>query len=104
MSATDAPEPRPGAEAQQVDRPAPRRRDPRTLRPRPAGTHRAPVPRRDVADPLIDCAVYVDGLRQEQVDHTSALQIAKEKDGFVWLGLYEPTEAELAVYAEEYGL
>jgi magnesium transporter len=38
------------------------------------------------------------------VDHTSALRLAREKDGFVWLGLYEPTEAELAVYADEYGL
>jgi magnesium transporter len=74
------------------------------LRPRPAGAPRERLPRRDLADPLIDCAVYVDGDRQPPVDHSSALRIAREKDGFVWLGLYEPTEAELAVYAEEYGL
>lgn len=104
MSAPDMPEPPSGADAAPASRLAARRRDPRTLRPRPAGVERTPVPRRDVADPLVDCAVYVDGVRQPSVDHASALKTAREKDGFVWLGLYEPTEAELAVYAEEYGL
>jgi magnesium transporter len=33
-----------------------------------------------------------------------ALRVATEAGGFVWLGLYEPTEAELSVYAEQYGL
>jgi magnesium transporter len=99
VTATDVPEPPAGADA-----PPARRRDPRTLRPRPAGAPREQLPSRGVADPLVDCAVYVDGVRQAPVDHSSALRTAREKDGFVWLGLYEPTEAELAVYAGEYGL
>jgi magnesium transporter len=52
----------------------------------------------------MDCAVYVDGVRQSPVEPRSALRVATEQGGFVWLGLYEPTEAELAVFAEEYGL
>jgi magnesium transporter len=104
MTATDAPEPPAAADTAPVGPPPERRRDPRTLRPRPAGAPRGHVSRRDVPDPLVDCAVYVDGVRQPSVDHSSALRLAQEKDGFVWLGLYEPTEAELAVYAEEYAL
>jgi magnesium transporter len=53
---------------------------------------------------VVDCAVYVDGCRQPPVDPREALRVATEAGGFVWLGLYEPTEAELSVYAEEYGL
>jgi magnesium transporter len=48
--------------------------------------------------------VYVDGCRQQTADPRDALRVATEEGGFVWLGLHEPTEAELSVYAEEYGL
>jgi magnesium transporter len=100
MTTTDAPQPRgTGSSAA-----PPGRRTPRPLRPRPAGAPPAPPRRRDHTDPLIDCAVYVDGVRQAPADHASALQVATEEDGFVWLGLYEPTEEELAVYADQYGL
>jgi magnesium transporter len=53
---------------------------------------------------VIDCAVYVEGRRQPAGDPRDALRLATERNGFVWLGLYEPTESELGVYAEEYGL
>jgi magnesium transporter len=33
-----------------------------------------------------------------------ALRVATERDGFVWLGLYTPTEDELGAIAEQYGL
>jgi magnesium transporter len=74
------------------------------VRPRPAGAPRSRPPRREIADPVIDCAVYVDGRRQPAVDPADALRVATEQDGFVWLGLYEPTEDELEAHAEEYGL
>ena len=101
--ATDAAGPAAGRPAADKAAPAPGRR-PRNLRPRPAGAPREQAPRRDVADAVVDCAVYVDGCRQPPVHPHDALRVATEAGGFVWLGLYEPTEAELSVYAEEYGL
>src|SRR4051812_28784322 len=106
MTATDAP--RPGTEdsagTPPTGSPVLQRRDPRALRPRPAGAPRTRAPRREASDPVVDCAVYVDGHRQPAVDPRDALKVAREADGFVWLGLYEPTESELAVYADEYNL
>jgi magnesium transporter len=52
----------------------------------------------------VGCGVYVDGQRQEDVAPEDALQLAIERDGFVWLGLYEPSEAELGAIATRYGL
>jgi magnesium transporter len=66
---------------------------PRTATTRPAG-----VPT------VVDCAVYVDGHREPPVDPFEALATATERGGFVWLGLFEPTEAELGRIAERYGL
>ncbi|WP_346621693.1 magnesium/cobalt transporter CorA [Blastococcus montanus] len=77
---------------------------PPTLRPQPAGRqHRAPT-RRPGSDAIIDCAVYVDGRRQEEVSPDDALRVAEERGGFVWLGLYAPTEDELGAIAERYDL
>jgi magnesium transporter len=53
---------------------------------------------------VVDCAVYVDGDRQDPVRAEDALGVAVESNGFVWLGLYEPTEAELSSISEIYGL
>ncbi|MCU1614868.1 MAG: corA [Frankiales bacterium] len=103
MAATDAPEP--AADATPASSPGPlQRRGSRGLRPGPAGAPRTRPPRRDIPDPVIDCAVYVEGRRQPAGDPRDALRLATERNGFVWLGLYEPTESELGVYAEEYGL
>ena len=44
---------------------------------------------------IVDCAVYVDGFRDTEwhaVDQ--ALTDARDRGGFVWIGLHEPTEAE----------
>jgi magnesium transporter len=74
------------------------------MRPRPAG---APKPTRTRAADVgvvVDCAVYVDGNRQGPVSPDDALAAARAHDGFVWLGLYEPTEGELEAIAERYGL
>src|SRR4051812_47608611 len=104
MTATDTPEPAAGATASTAAGGQPQRGDQRIHRPRPAGAPRSRPPRREVPDPVIDCGIYVDGVRQPAVEPRDALRIAIERGGFVWLGLYEPTEAELGVYAEEYGL
>src|SRR4051812_22086544 len=77
---------------------------PTTLRPRPAGAPRSGPPRRDVSDPMIDCAVYVDGQRLAGVGPDEALPTARERGGFVWLGLYEPNQDELDAIASRYGL
>ncbi len=75
-----------------------------TLRPRPAGRQRREPGRRASADPVVDCAVYVDGRRLEPVAPDDALRVARERGGFVWLGLYAPSEPELGAIAEQYGL
>ena len=73
-------------------------------RPRPAGREPRLATRRDGVGAVVDCAVYVDGRRQPPVEPGNALRVAREQDGFVWLGLYEPTEQELGALAEQYDL
>jgi magnesium transporter len=56
---------------------------------------------------VVDCAVYLDGRRSS--DHFSpreALDKARGDggDGFVWIGLHEPTEQEFSGIAEVFGL
>jgi magnesium transporter len=74
------------------------------LRPRPAGAPKATPVRRAGQDAVVDCAVYVDGRRQAPVAPEDALRAAASLGGFVWLGLYEPTEDELTAISERYGL
>ncbi len=69
------------------------------LAPRDPATDDGPAP-----GSVVDCAVYVGGRRQPAVPPEDALRAAVDGDGFVWLGLYEPAEQELAVLAERYGL
>jgi magnesium transporter len=75
-----------------------------TLPPRPAGAPKSAPVRRSGEDVVVDCAVYVDGRRQAPVSPDEALATAQARGGFVWLGLYEPTEAELTAIGERYGL
>jgi magnesium transporter len=75
-----------------------------TTRPRPAGAPKSTPTRRPAQDVVVDCAVYVDGRRQAPVAPEEALATAKAHGGFVWLGLYEPTEDELTAIGERYGL
>ena len=84
--------------------PAPLQGSPPTLRPAPAGRQRRGPTRRPSSDPVVDCAVYVSGRRQAPVRPEEALRVARESGGFVWLGLYAPTEAELGAIAGTYGL
>jgi magnesium transporter len=74
------------------------------LRPRPVGKPPALAPRPAGEPAIVDCAIYVDGRRVEPRHPDQALQQAQAEGGFVWLGLHEPTETELAAIAARYGL
>jgi len=54
----------------------------------------------------VDCAVYVDGVRQPgRPDYVAAYDEARQyPKAFVWLGLHEPGEAEFAAVAKVFGL
>ncbi|HSV66072.1 MAG TPA: magnesium and cobalt transport protein CorA [Mycobacteriales bacterium] len=52
---------------------------------------------------VVDCAVYVDGVRQPgPIPPEDAIELVRKTGGsaFVWIGLHEPDEAELAGLAE----
>jgi magnesium transporter len=54
---------------------------------------------------IVDYAVYKDGeraLRPDDLDHL--YEAARKADGIVWLGLHEPTSAELESIAREFAL
>ncbi len=76
----------------------PRRLARAAARPRPD-----PRPSRDGA--LVDCAVYVDGARRPGRCEPGAIEeVRAAGTGFVWLGLHDPDEAELAELAQRYEL
>ncbi|KQS68445.1 magnesium/cobalt transporter CorA [Modestobacter sp. Leaf380] len=85
-----------------TDSRAPRPRPRHT--PRPAGLPLHDAPRRPDGDPVVGCGVYVGGHRVPDVEPRDALRVAREREGFVWLGLHEPSEAEFESIAAEYGL
>ena len=59
---------------------------------------------------VVDCAVYLDGCRLPGDEtYTTALQRVRQlnhegQQAFVWLGLREPTEQQMASVAESFGL
>ncbi|MEU9159891.1 magnesium/cobalt transporter CorA [Streptomyces sp. NPDC048424] len=55
---------------------------------------------------VVNCLFYRDGVRQEDcAEVEEALRrVRKAGDGFVWIGLHEPSQAELAGLAELFGL
>ncbi|MEV0649583.1 magnesium and cobalt transport protein CorA [Phytomonospora sp. NPDC050363] len=55
---------------------------------------------------IVDCALYIDGVRQGgRVPLDIALETAQEaEDGFVWIGLHEPTAGQFDAVAAEFGL
>jgi magnesium transporter len=55
---------------------------------------------------VVDCAVYVDGERLPgQWSPLEAItEVRRRRDGFVWIGLYEPGEGQLQGIAEVFGL
>ena len=64
---------------------------------------RIPVP---VARAVVDCAVYLDGVRTPgTMTYTDALQqVRTSGEGFVWLGLHEPDAMQMQNIGELFGL
>ncbi|MFT4127181.1 MAG: magnesium and cobalt transport protein CorA [Gordonia sp. (in: high G+C Gram-positive bacteria)] len=62
-----------------------------------------PVP---IARAVVDCAVYIDGVRQPgQVSYSDALtQVRESGEGFVWLGLHAPDDEQMTGVGEVFGL
>ena len=58
------------------------------------------------ASSIVDCALYVDGVRQPgQLHYAEALNAArKHRHAFVWVGLKEPGAGEMAAIAETFRL
>jgi magnesium transporter len=61
---------------------------------------------RTTVSSVVDCGVYVDGKRLPgDFPPDEALREAcGHEDGFVWLGLHEPSEEEMTAIAQTYGL
>jgi magnesium transporter len=57
---------------------------------------------------IIDCAHYRDGRRQHEgpmdLDRAAGISLREDGDGFVWLGLLEPTSEELEGVQQRFGL
>ncbi|MDG5805418.1 magnesium and cobalt transport protein CorA [Streptomyces ossamyceticus] len=56
---------------------------------------------------VVDCAVYRDGARvtfERTLAPHEAIRQVRRDGGFVWIGLHEPSEAEFAGIAAEFGL
>lgn len=53
---------------------------------------------------IVDSAVYVDGRRSEAGSLEGMHQACREKGGFAWIGLYEPSREEFDSVAGEFGL
>jgi magnesium transporter len=70
-------------------------------RPRAAGAPHVPL-----AAFVVDCAVYVDGVRLEgRWNHRDAIEeVRRREEGFVWIGLHEPDAEQINDIAEVFGL
>jgi magnesium transporter len=80
-----------------------RTRAPHLRTPRPPRRPLAVAPA--ASDHVVDCAIYVDGRRRS--GHCTPADISSMRpagDGFVWLGLHDPDEAELTELAERFDL
>ena len=55
---------------------------------------------------IVDCAYYRDGRRQHEgpMEIGRAAEICLKDEGFVWLGLFEPDEPEMAEVQGRFGL
>jgi magnesium transporter len=73
----------------------------------PAGDAHASTAGAGRRDKIVDCALYVGGVRQPgQWSPAEALAAARGRDdgAFVWVGLHEPSAATMSDVAEAYGL
>jgi magnesium transporter len=69
------------------------------------GARPVPVSSPERSDTLVDCAVYVDGVRVSGRCEPAVIEeVRRSGEGFVWLGLHDPDERELSDLAERYDL
>jgi magnesium transporter len=83
---------------------------PRSFRP---GTRRSDrksrvpwIPEVDRSTAIVDCAVYRDGERQPDLSTWQEAHddVLRQRSGFVWIGLHEPSERQFAGIATRFGL
>ena len=55
-------------------------------------------------DSVVDWALYVDGCRQPVANYREAMGRARAGEGFVWIGMFEPSEVEFSSVAFDFGL
>ena len=55
-------------------------------------------------DAAVDWALYCDGSRRQAEDFYDAVQTARAGDGFVWLGLHQPSPEQLAQLGDVFSL
>jgi magnesium transporter len=55
-------------------------------------------------DAVVDWGLYADGVRQPPREFDSACEAARAGEGFLWLGLHEPTAAQLEQLGNAFGL
>ncbi|WP_432559068.1 magnesium and cobalt transport protein CorA [Granulicoccus sp. GXG6511] len=55
-------------------------------------------------DSVVAWGLYVDGVRQETADLDNAAQRATTGEGFVWLGLKDPSDEDMAGFAARFNL
>jgi magnesium transporter len=78
----------------------------RLPQPRAHGVDLSHPARSPLGTAVVNCAVYVSGVRQPG-DHPADVAIREVResgDGFVWIGLHEPSEKEFAGIVELFGL
>lgn len=52
---------------------------------------------------VVNWALYQDGARVDVADYAEAVRTARERGGFVWIGLHEPELQQLQKVADEFG-
>ena len=78
----------------------------RLPQPRTRGVDLSHPARSPLGTAVVNCAVYVDGVRQDG-NHPADVAIRRVREsgsGFVWIGLHEPSEKEFAGIVELFGL
>ena len=53
---------------------------------------------------IVDSAIYVDGRRTEACALEETYETSRERGGFAWIGLYEPSREEFDSVAGEFGI
>ncbi|SHM53383.1 magnesium and cobalt transport protein CorA [Cryptosporangium aurantiacum] len=65
----------------------------------------SPPPDRPAEHAVVDCGRYVDGVRRSgRIPLADAPRVLRERHGFVWIGLKEPTREQFAEVAERFAL